>query len=816
VSRKKKIVGGVVLLVLLLIPGLTYALSSGGSSANANEVVVLSTVQRRTLQGTVALTGTLARKSIRNVTAATSGLLSDVFASAGDTTQAGTAMFSLNGRQAIAEQGSLPFFRSLVPGDSGPDVTELKQILDASGDYAGPMSDMFTEQTQFALAQWQAQHGYPNSTPATSQSVTVSLEQGSGYKLGNQASAGLIIGPPANDTAKVSGAGRYVLYSHASVAPRDVPVITIQSVDEQVPQGEPANFVITASSAPSSNLTVNLASGGTAGANDIVTPPASVTIAAGATTTAVSVQTRVTNVVAANTDIVISISAGSGYSAGTPSSAQTTIVNNNVPTLQITGGATVSPGGSVTLVVTANQAPAQSTEVALSFSGTAISGTDYDVPDPVVTLTPQDTTASITVNTHNNNVIQPNKYIVVSISPSPSMYSVGSPGTAVITIGADTNTPIVTLTSATNYLQKGEPYVVMIGLSQAMSSPLTINLAYDGTAVEGIDYTIPSGNIVVPSGQTSLEVQIPTNTDNLVEANSVLTLSLLPSRLYTIGSPSTASVTITSSVVPELTISASASSVAAGGAASFTITANDAPVMDTSVNFAIQGTAQPGQNYQPLSGTALLKAGQTSVTVVLQSLQTNITFEPTDMIVGSWPTRVGQVFLKAGNPVAPGTAILSLAEQDLTVTLDASAANRTMLAVGQSCTVQINGETNEAQGVITELDSTPTVVASSTPGQASQQLYEGKIDAPDLNGADGSAVSISVVTEQETDAVTVPIAAVKQNGSGTDVVRVIDLARHGAVTEVPVTTGLSEGSYIEIKKGLQVGQTVVVQVNQAQ
>ena len=198
-SRKKKVVAGVALVVLLLIPGLSYALSSGGSSANANQVVVLSTVQRRTLQGTVALTGTLARKSIRNVTAATAGLLSDVNVAAGDTTQAGTAMFSLNGRQAIAEQGSLPFFRSLGLGDSGPDVTELEQILDASGDYAGPMSDMYTEQTQFALAQWQAQHGYPNSTPATSQSVTVSLEQGAGYKLGSQDSAGLIIAPPASE-----------------------------------------------------------------------------------------------------------------------------------------------------------------------------------------------------------------------------------------------------------------------------------------------------------------------------------------------------------------------------------------------------------------------------------------------------------------------------------------------------------------------------------------------------------------------------------------------------------------------------------------
>ena len=100
--------------------------------------------------------------------------------------------------------------------------------------------------------------------------------------------------------------------------------------------------------------------------------------------------------------------------------------------------------------------------------------------------------------------------------------------------------------------------------------------------------------------------------------------------------------TITSSVVPMLTIAATASTIPQGGAASFTITANQAPAKNTSISFAVEGTAQAGQNYVPLAGAALLPAGQTQVTVVLQSLQTNIEFEPTDMIVGTWPPGSGR------------------------------------------------------------------------------------------------------------------------------------------------------------------------------
>ena len=65
-------------------------------------------------------------------------------------------------------------------------------------------------------------------------------------------------------------------------------------------------------------------------------------------------------------------------------------------------------------------------------------------------------------------------------------------------------------------------------------------------------------------------------------------------------------------------------------------------------------------------------------------------------------------------------------------------------------------------------------------------------------------------TQQVDNALTVPIAAVKQNGSGADVVRVIDLAQGGRVTEVPVTTGLTEGSYIQITEGLHLDQLVIV------
>jgi multidrug efflux pump subunit AcrA (membrane-fusion protein) len=83
-----------------------------------------------------------------------------------------------------------------------------------------------------------------------------------------------------------------------------------------------------------------------------------------------------------------------------------------------------------------------------------------------------------------------------------------------------------------------------------------------------------------------------------------------------------------------------------------------------------------------------------------------------------------------------------------------------------------------------------------------------------LGAADGAPVTIDVVLQERHNALTVPIAAVKQNGDGADVVRVIDLAHGGKVREVIVKTGLSEGSYIEIRSGLNAQQIVVVEIDQ--
>jgi len=822
-SRNAKVLTAIAaVVVLVVIGGVGYAVT-GSSSGKQKDLVILAAVQRRTLQDTVTLTGTLSRKEIRKVTAASQATVSAVYSKDASVTTAGSPMFALDGRDAIAENGDVQFFRSLTVGDRGDDVLQLKEILAAAGYQPGAMDTVFTEQTRFALAQWQAEHHYPGATTITSQAATVSLTQSAAYKIGPQGSAGLIIAGSGGRGA--TGASAVLSAFHPGAVALAIPSLRVQSVNAVVSEGTPAGFVITASTASAGDIAVNLDWSGTATSGDVVAPPSTVTLAANTTSVSVSVPTRIDNVVKPTKTLVLGLGASGSYSVGSPGSAQTSITNANVPAVHISGGTTVSPGGRATLTITADQPPVHATQVTVGLNGDAAPGTDYQTINPVVTLAAGQTSATLTVTTRDNHVIQPDRHIVATLTPVPGQYTVAAPGSAVITIAGatgDAALPLVTLRSAIETLQKGQPYSVTVGLGSATSTPVTINLAYSGSAVAGVDYVVPSGTIVVPAGQTSLVVQIATVQDDRVQSDRVLTVSLASSSAYRVGSPSQASVDIKSTALPELNIVASSSAAPVGGGAAFTITADQAPAKDTTVNFTIVGTAQAGVDYQPIATTALLKAGETQVTVVLRTLRSDVVFQPTDMIVGSWPTRVGQVYVKQGDVVTPGTPILSLTEKNFTVTLQASASDRTKLAVGQHATVNLVGSQDEVDGTITELDATPTLLNQSggssaaaggqAAGQGAQQVYEGEIQVADLGAADGAAVSIDVVDEQKPNALTVPIAAVKQNGQGVDVVRVIDLRNRGHITEVPVTTGLSEGSYIEITKGLRGNETVVVDV----
>ncbi|MCU1484436.1 MAG: putative peptidoglycan binding protein [Actinomycetia bacterium] len=798
-----------------VLGGVAAVAHGGEGGGTSHDLVITAEVQRRTLTDDVTLKGTVGRVEQRKVDAAGPGVVSKVTVADGASVQAGQSLLSLDGRDAVAVPGDVPFFRSLDVGSRGQDVKQLETVLAAAGWSPGPVDGLYTEQTRFALAQWQAAHGYPGATPEHPETVTVSLGQGTGYKVGAESSTGITIGAGAKATGAVYRGGRATVSLAPATGKPTIrlvstsnPLLTIRAVNTVTAEGGMATFEISADDVPSGNMDVTLQAGGTAGPDDVILPVGKVLFPAGAWSITVNVPTRQDDVVEDDETFTLSVPATSGYrSSGDV--ASTRIISDDLPELTVSGGGRVAEGAPASVVIQADQAPVRDTQVTLNLGGDATAGRDYRTISPVITLPAGIRATAVDLQTLTDDVLEPDERIVVSLGQGTG-YRVGRTGAAVVTIAKRTGPvglPIVTVRPTATRVAEGQPVPFAVTLDHSLTEDLPLRLVYGGTALLGGDYAPATGRIVVPAGQTSVTVQVPTVQDAVVEPDRTLSVTLAPSDDYLVGGATGGVATIESDDLPELRLVGGGGTVAEGGRTVLTVVADQAPAEDTSVSYQVVGSATPGQDFGALTGTAVLHAGQTTLTIPLLTLADDVTFEPTDMVAGHWPIRVGEVLVKEGAAVQAGVPLLSLTDAGLTVTLKASAADRTKLKVGQQVKVKLEGSTDEVDGAISELDDTAT-----TDEQTKAQSYEGKVTIADFAAADGASVSIDVLLDERADALAVPIAAVKQDGSGQDVVRVLDVAT-GKVREVRVQTGIAEGSYLEVKAGLKPGDVVIVEVD---
>ncbi len=172
--------------------------------------------------------------------------------------------------------------------------------------------------------------------------------------------------------------------------------------------------------------------------------------------------------------------------------------------------------------------------------------------------------------------------------------------------------------------------ISLSGGKVAPTGGLTVTFTVTGTATNGTDYGTISTTALIPAGQSSVTVPIALiNDDNIVEGNEsvVLTLSSIspnPGAQVTVDN-SPAVVTIGDNDATTVSVAANdpTATETTGNDGEFTISLSDGKVAPTgglTVTFTVTGTATNGTDYGTISTTALIPAGQSSVTVPVASI----------------------------------------------------------------------------------------------------------------------------------------------------------------------------------------------------
>ena len=264
-----------------------------------------------------------------------------------------------------------------------------------------------------------------DSAAEPTETVTLTANVGSGYVVGNPASA--------------SG----------SIADNDSPsTITVTAADASGAEAgsNPISFTVTRGGNLATTIVINLgwsgtatrvsdytisATGATLSANGLT-----LTFAPGAASATVTLSPVDDALAEGSETAILAALAGSGYTLGSPASASGSIADNDVAMISIDDRqVTEANTGTTAIAITVRLSAAATSTVtvtATTVAGTALAGSDYQHRSATVTFAAGTTTATFTVNIVNNRTVEPTETFTVVLS-SPVGATIAD-GTAVVTI----------------------------------------------------------------------------------------------------------------------------------------------------------------------------------------------------------------------------------------------------------------------------------------------------------------------------------------------------------------------------------------------
>jgi Bacterial Ig domain/Calx-beta domain len=392
-----------------------------------------------------------------------------------------------------------------------------------------------------------------DTTVETDETVVLTVTSGIGYDVGSPSSAS---GTITNDDADVS-----VAVSPASVAEDGATNLV---------------YTFTRTGATSGALTVNFSVGGTAnfgaspndytqtGATTFTATTGSVTFGAGNSTATVTVNPETDTTIEADETVILTLTSGAGYNVSSPSSATGTITNDDADVSVAVSPASVAEDGATNLVYTFTRTGFTAGALTVNFSvgGTATFGvspddytqtgaTTFTTTSGSVTFSPGSSTATVTVNPETDTTAEADETVIISLTAGAS-YNVVSPSSATGTILND-DTLVSVAVSPSSTAEGGANLVYTFTRTGPTTSALTVNLSVGGSASFPADYsqsgattfTPPTATVTFAVGSSTKTVTVTPLTDCTVEGSETVVFTVQPGTGYGVGSPSSATGTIT-------------------------------------------------------------------------------------------------------------------------------------------------------------------------------------------------------------------------------------------------------------------------------
>ena len=322
----------------------------------------------------------------------------------------------------------------------------------------------------------------------------------------------------------------------------------------------------------------------------------------------------------ADGSVTVTLTAGSGYVVGSPSSATVTVRDDDVPTAQFAAASSTAAESAGTRNVTVRlvPAPAQSTAVSYALSGSAVRGSDYTISGVT------SNTGTVTVGTSGTATIP----VAVTDDSAPE-----SAETVILTLtggaGYDLGARRAHTLTITDNDTAGVPRVSVAAgpaVDEGGNATFTVSASPAPAGTVSVRYTVTQNGQYLTSGQlgsgrtrtlsgAAATISVPTHNDGADEADGSVTVTLTGGSGYVVGSPAAATVTVRDDDVPTAQFAAAASSAdESSGIRQVRVSLSPAPHRGITVAYTIGGTATRGSDYTA-AGSVSAPAGAAFVDI---------------------------------------------------------------------------------------------------------------------------------------------------------------------------------------------------------
>ncbi|MDB9841369.1 autotransporter domain-containing protein [Gammaproteobacteria bacterium] len=545
----------------------------------------------------------------------------------------------------------------------------------------------------------------------------------------------LTLSNPSNATLGTDSAHTYTISDNDNT-----PTIDFNATSSNGAESVSSKAITIDLSGPSSEaITVNYTVTGTAtgSGTDYSLVNGTITIAAGATTSTITIASIINDSAdEADETVIITLSSPSNATLGSDDVHTYTIADDDgQPTVDF--NTTTSTGAedisSAALTVDLSAASSNNITVNYAVTGTATgSGTDYTLANGTLTINAGATSGTITIaGIVDDSSAEGSETVVLTLS-GPSNAVLGNDSVHTYSISDNDGTPTVAFSSTSSAdLESVSSRSLAVVIPFASDQDVVVNYSVTGgTAGSGTDYSLSAGTLTIDSGATSGTIVIPSIVDDSAdELDETIIVTLSNPTNATLGTDVVHTVTINDNDNPpviDFNLTSSSGDEATSSKV-ITVGLSEISTKSITVNYSITGTATgSGEDYTLGSGAITINAGETTGSITIASIIDDSADEPDETIIltlsspanATLGTDIAHTFTINDNdttPVVDFSSSTSSGVESVTsagITLELSAAS------GQNVTVNyaVTGTASGSGTDYTLSSGTATINAGETTG----------------------------------------------------------------------------------------------------